>query len=796
MKNGKRKISSILCLLLSTVMIVSVCLAGCAKKSEKPAIPAAVFSVDVDYVSVPDEGAEIAQTLKLTSSEKIDGTLTAKDFTLGGSFENMNVSAVSNDAETISLTISGVPVLEGAPTLGYVGEIEIAGKYFDSDSPVSAGVPVLCLTDEEPESSYFYPFFESVIDNDTSKELHIILRPYGGNFADDFSTDMISFDGVLKDAQIVSLDKTEDGSELVVNINANLDIRGSENTLGSITLAKGSMTNNTEEISYTRDYSADTYGRGLSPEDLDQLKNIVQPKKSDPDGSFSSDIGSLYEYGLSGLDAAGRGLNRYRTVMTMLGAFGILKSSDPAAQAHQEIMDALSGISGQIEALQEDVTVIRSYAADNKRALENLALISTEDYLASFHAHYDAMIKYTNEIENALKQNRSKILQMAEEYSVKEDGGRAVAVVDEIQEVAEGEGEAGEDDPADAPGEDAGEETTEEVTEEVTEETTEETTEATTEETTEEEITMTDEEIAWILEEFGGRICDLKQSNYYTIGQKLQLLESEYTTAIVYLKNNNANPISRYCQIYNYTDNFSTTSLTEKELYALDLDCQFDRTLSYLMLLGGQYSQQENVALFSNSYFPDVVGEATNKNGDPYCYLMKSYVQIANDTVSAIYKPAKNITILTDEDVQEFSRRRNGRTLKEELIYAGFDENTFMNLKTNFESSDFGSGIGMHDNDRFYGIGFRFYRVNGNHPRAATDGWYNRMDGIFNYMKDDANSYTMDAHGIYYDNTTTNLRAKNLPYEVPCCGYISKGGTHYGKGWYVIEPMTYFKRVN
>lgn len=800
MKQNKKK-TCVLCLLLSAVMASSLCLAGCTGKAEA-GIPGAVFSVDVDHISVPDEGAEVAQTFKLTSSETIDGTLTEKDFKLTGSFADMRVSEVSNDEKTISLTLSGVPVLEGAPTLGYVGEIGIPGKYFGSDKAVSAGIPVICLSDQKPETSYFYPYFDSMIDNDTSKELHIVLRPYGGSFAEDFSADKITFDGVLKDAQIVSLNNTDAGCELVVNVTADLDIHGAESTLGSITLAKGSMTNNPEEISYTRDFSADTYGRSLTKADLEKIKETVQAKKTTPEMLDFSEIGTIFNYGSMIGTYYGNITSSYQAITSMLAAFGLIK---PGASVdvlrHQEIMNALNQISNQLEALQEDVSVVRSFAADNKRALEDLSMITTEDYLAGFHAHYDAMIKYTNEIENALQRNSGAILQLAEEYyDESADGEKAEKVIiDDVVEV-------GEDGAAENETETAEEEETKETTEEATEETTAETTTQTTAETTAETTTtappetttaprpLTDDEISRVLEDFGWKVCGLRQSNYYTIGQKLQLLEAEYTTAMVYLKNNNANPISRYCQIYSYIDNFSTTSLVEKELYALDLDCQFDRTLSYLMLLGGEYSQQENIGLYYDSYFPDVIGEATNQYGDPYCYLMKSYVRVADDAASAIYKPSKNVTILAEEDAKEFSRRRNGRSLKDELILAGFDENTFMNLQTNFDSGDFKSSeIGRRSNDRYYGIAFTFKRINGNHPRVQTVMWYDRMDGIFNYMKDDRNSYTMDGYGLYYDENGNF--AYNQLYTTPCCGYISKGGTHYTTGWYVIEPMTYLKQI-
>ena len=30
---------------------------------------------------------------------------------------------------------------------------------------------------------------------------------------------------------------------------------------------------------------------------------------------------------------------------------------------------------------------------------------------------------------------------------------------------------------------------------------------------------------------------------------------------------------------------------------------------------------------------------------------------------------------------------------------------------------------------------------------------------------------------------------------IPNCGYISKGGSYYTAGWYLIEPLTYLVRI-
>lgn len=714
--------------------------------------PAAVFSCDVEKVVAPKEGAEVAQTLKLTSSAEINGTMSADDVTLKGSFENMKVTDVKNDAETITLTVSGVPTFEGAPTLGYVGTMEFAGKYFDSDKAVPANVAVVCMTDEPNGSSYFYPFLDSAIDKGDAKELHILLYSYNGDFAEGFGKDKISLDGVLKDAEIVSCEKKDKGYELVLNVKADLE----KTAFGVITLAAGSLTNNDKEVSYTRDFSVATVGREayqdpekFTQKQLDQLKDLVHPKK-DPsflDQTFP-EIGTLFNLGQSIYGYYGTAMTAYKTIYSMLGAFGIVEVQQSAEeQRHAEIMEALSTISDQIKAMQDDVSDIRSYAVSNKRALEDLTLITLQDNLAHFHEHYDAMVKYTKEIETALKvTNHDAIVALAEEYYSENETGSE----------------------------------------------------------------MSEADIEKVIREFGEKICAMKQSNFNTIGDKMKQVETEYTAAMTYMKNNDANPISRYAQTYQFVDNFSTTSIVDKEAYALDLDTQFDRTLSYLMLLGGESSQGENIKSFQEAYFPDVVKEATDAQGHPYFYLAKTYTRVLGDSLTDFYKSSKceKFDVLQKEDVTAFVKRMHGRTMEQELKEAGFPENTYKNQSTKFTDKERSES---RPNTNVRGIGFNFEKIKANTKGVPAFGnvgdakkWKNLEEylwryGISNYdwahffeaCKDPSKDFVVITNGVLYNEKTNK--------NVGCVGYLNKeGGSSIvfdKKGWYACEPMTYLVRI-
>ena len=315
----------------------------------------------------------------------------------------------------------------------------------------------------------------------------------------------ITFDGVLKDAEIVSCEKKDRGYELVLNVKADLE----KTAFGTITLAAGSLTNNEEEVSYTRDFSVATVGREayqdpekFTQKQLDQLKDLVHPKK-DPsflDQTFP-EIGTLFNLGQSIYGYYGTAMTAYKTIYSMLGAFGIVEVQQSAEeQRHAEIMEALSTISDQIKAMQDDVSDIRSYAVSNKRALEDLTLITLQDNLAHFHEHYDAMVKYTKEIETALKvTNHDAIVALAEEYYSENETGSE----------------------------------------------------------------MSEANIEKVIREFGEKICAMKQSNFNTIGDKMKQVETEYTAAMTYMKNNDANPISRYAQTH------TSSSITSQQPLSL-----------------------------------------------------------------------------------------------------------------------------------------------------------------------------------------------------------------------------------
>ncbi len=240
---------------------------------------------------------------------------------------------------------------------------------------------------------------------------------------------------------------------------------------------------------------------------------------------------------------------------------------------------------------------------------------------------------------------------------------------------------------------------------------------------------LTDEELDKTITQLGAKIAKLKANNYTTIAQKLSELDKEYKATVGFMKDDPTNPINRYCEIHTITDNFATTALTDKVIYALDIESQLDRALSYLVLLDGEDNEKVNIDLMKTAHFPDPEEGATNKYGDPFCYLLNGYAHLQNKNnyieysiydgqalygfwggyadTSLIYKGAKRI-ILSDEDIAEFGRRLNGRTILEEMLLAGFKES---DMRFEVPNKDKFYGVYPHGFPDPKGIAFKFENI-------------------------------------------------------------------------------------
>ena len=576
----------------------------------------------------------------------------------------MKVSKVSNDKNSVTLTISGSPSFDAEKVnTGNYGTVELAGRYFGLKTPVAKRIPVVYLGEEEQvEGGYFYPYFDAVIEKDHGYDLTVILNPHSAKFADDFSEEQIILENDFENAEIISLKKSDedfDGAyELTVNVPKD-DSRtdGSYSYIGTITLDVNSLIDkngkgNAEPVSASRSYSAESLGRDLSEADVAQMKEIV--------GGFgNTTFGTVYGT-LSGAASAGS------TAYTVLGWFGVFPS---VASRHGEIMDQLTQINEKLRQMNTQLEQMNNTLERHTDMLYEIEKELQENALSNFDILLARMNTEISEIEYALsKKNARKIVTLLEEYP------------DEVYD-------------------------------------------------NEEELYFALDDIAWVI----GR---MPANNIYTINDKILILDECYKNICFLLNQSGSNPINRYVQLCSLTDNFTTTSLSEKQLYSLNIDLSLKKALGLLNFFIGYDANETNRGLYKNAYFPDVTA-GVQKQGFPFCYLMNDYVHLRTPDL-VLVDMKENMTentspyvMLSTEDIKRFADRMHGRTLWDELTlagYTGLEVNTYLG---GYTATDTSPNIvpGYGSDQACEGVAFKFVSSPKlNHVGDAIPGAYSCRD--------------------------------------------------------------------
>lgn len=246
-------------------------------------------------------------------------------------------------------------------------------------------------------------------------------------------------------------------------------------------------------------------------------------------------------------------------------------------------------------------------------------------------------------------------------------------------------------------------------------------------------------------------------------------------------------------------DNFTTTSLIEKQLYSLDIEVHLKKALGLLCFFKGFDANDANLKLADSVYYPDFESVTTDKNGNPYCYLSGSYVYMTGELSSFLYNPMKNnrlsnYVFLGKADAERFSARMHGRTLKEEMIFAGFSEEK-MNEATKLDPLVNPNKSGT-ENRKVGGLGFYYEKWNAD-KFNKTDAYYripntlaakagypsaNNFQTVPSYSKD-GGAFAVVSLPMLWDDTKLNggLGTEGV--------FLSKHDWEAGgQGWYVCYP--------
>ena len=714
----RRLVSFLLIMMLTAGMVAGT--TGCGGKKDKSSevdpheqtVPISQLPLDCDvaYINLPGENAEIAQELTLSADgAPIDGSVEAGDVALKGSFKGMKVAKISNDSESVKLTITGSPSYDPEKAgIGNYGIVELAGKCFGEELPVVRNIPIVQLGDDTAvEGGYFYPFFDSAVEKGDAYELTITLCAHAADFVSGFSTDNITFDDDFQEAEVKSLTKknneADDAYTLVISVPSRDGADGNYNYIGKITLRENSLIDrngkeNAEEISAARSYSTESLGKDLSQQDLAAIQEMV-------DGYGESTAGTII--------GTMSNINTINTTASLvLGWFGY----SPESGRHAEIMAQLREINEKVTLLNAKMDEMNNVLQKQTDMLYSIEKGLKESALSDFNKSMTGMTSAISDIEHALSvKNKSKIDTLLDEYA---------------------------------------------------------------------DIECADEDEMYdILDDIAIEIGDMRVNNMSSIRNKVVDLETSYRE-VISLLNGKSNPINRFVELCSLNDNFSTTSLKEKQAYALNIELNLKKALGILNFFMGFTSNTTNQDLYASAELPDVTAGVTKK-GYPFCYLLNSYVRLhesenlwwdlapGTDDSKTPYKS------LTREDIRRFADRMHGRILWDELLLAGYREED-LGL-----TSWIGEYFGSYEPDRRHeGIGFIFVSSKKYHEFGNTL-W--QMNG---FVRVEENKARFDAvfPDRFFAATSHVGNYKNKGVEADAIIYAAYG-LMYNESSYVDSPV-------
>ena len=668
MKKGNSPVSRILSLVLIASLVLAL-FAGCSKEETKkqateeegPQPYGVLLNYGEGALQVDENGNLSATELKFEPlGAEIDGEIKAADVTLKDAFADMKVKSVSNDASSVTVTLSGAPKLERESySVPLTGRVEVAASYFGTPGPAHGTVYVKEYHKKQDSTEpVFWPYFDSVVDSEDGKEvlIGIKLLAESGSFGESFSEKDISLGLDFEGGKIASFEKTDGGYNMTVSVatdagNNHTGAKGEYAYYGTVTLAAGSMTGtdgkaNTDELVVTREYSEATLGRDLNTQDINKIQNIVSGQG---DSAFTSITNGV-----------STGLTIATGVYTVLGWCGLFPDT-----AHAEIMNKLNEIQDSINEVNENVNYCRKVLDEHTSMLRSLGVTIDAYYLNGFNRDMNNMKTTMAEIDKALQKNKAAIENIVAAYEEDykdEDGEDIVLEGDEFYDAL-----------YDVGGEIMDLKASNSTT-------------------------------------IGSLVSKLRDRYDAVAGYFIGITDE-------------SNPINAYCNMHSDLDNFATTSLDEKKLYGAEIEYQLNRAVLLMSALDG-YDETETKrdelarCVFPNVEVPKVTYKEVNGQKYPYCYLMNSFVGISGDVYNEIGEPMRNkkfneLVFLSNADATEFANRMHGRTLEEELRLAGMpglDE--AMNTQTNFpDIAQHAYGdIGWPANKNYMGIAFSYER--------------------------------------------------------------------------------------
>lgn len=417
--------------------------------------PEITVTSDIEFVTAEDKETKV--TLTLDGSEYTD-SVTADQIVLGNAFSDMQVASVSASDKNLTVQLTGTPVQNsvGAYQWGTVGvkpaalkdgyqnvttQINIipAINYLDSEtlkfesgkiiadlkvynfddisSLTNNNIKIDGVTVETAEKAddntvkltisadgvknvndfaalvsgktltlgenvsdislapaSFYPVFDYVGEDGDNLQMTMILYANNGTFAPELKADAVSLDSGFKGGKVdeIKVD-TDTTATLNITVPANGQNADDLNIEGEIILSAGSLISNwgdptSTESRHTREYNNEGLGRDVPVGSNVTLNTATLLEIQKYTRGLDTVFGSICYYG----QAAGA---VYGLVKSILEATGVLESE------HEQVMKALSQLSKKldqvfeyIEVVRQDIVKVQSLSVQNMLVLYNTQL--------------------------------------------------------------------------------------------------------------------------------------------------------------------------------------------------------------------------------------------------------------------------------------------------------------------------------------------------------------------------------------------------------------------------------------
>ncbi len=528
-----------------------------------------------------------------------------------------------------------------------------------------------------PEAS-FYPVFDYVGADGSDLALTLVAYVNGGTFAEDLAADDVTLGDAFEDGTVKSIERTGDTTaKIELTIPADGTKPEDLDVTGTVTLAAGTLVSSWDEpteeaTSYTRSYSQESLGRDNT---IGNILSVIENSNALKAVNIMSSISGGYD-----------------AVMNILGICGVVEDGNA------QILEELKSIESQLDGIQTTLAEQSEIMKDIQKGMYENRCNSFDTALYRLQednqtaADYFAMatslgVKTPTQVQEEITaaQSAADAAAQAQAQSEQPTAGTSGAATPEDQ--APVEAPAAPEVPA-----------------------------------VENPYEGLSENDAW-----SKYLTDLVQAmknaeaqgngNFVGFTKTMQTLESDYRTVAnaVSASSNSNNALYNYDHLCSLTYNFDTIAKPYRQAFRANIIFQLDRGLGFISAYYNRLANPNNPSMSAIQRSFDAAqtqlkNRAVEETDAIFFYTAGVYVRptLPWGSRSSSYKESTEAIIgwgnLTSKNgkLDEFVKRMNGRTARQEVTLAGFWTEWDYTMSSGY--------VAHYNIDELAGLGLNFYK--------------------------------------------------------------------------------------